>query len=915
MSTPAPTCNRRNPSRSTSRRGDVGSAYELRWFTLFSTPLLTSDYLNPVGSSVDNQRTITYLFNPSESTISVSASCTGCPGVGSPLTIAAKGGVSFASPLSQAVRFQSVGAVPFVAVGAGGSQSGALPGSTGDGSATFDWGFGLVPTSLLTTKAVLGWAPGNSANPPSATVGDRDDDPVWISTLGDTDLFIDFDGNPATGALTAGSCDGNYDELRPVLAYTSNRIIDVDGDMTGARIFTCNGVKLAGAWGEDPANAATGAPGYDAGYAMIPSTAMIVDKTAGTAIDANGDGRIGPGDTLEYVVSIADAGALAFTNIKINDALPAATTYVPNSTTYAVGEGAPSPFADDVVPPAATAYPFDGVGADVAQINPGTTVHLRYRVQINAPFPAGTTILNSVTVAASEGGRGRHDRHPVEGRGPVAVEDGDIDADVPRTERDVSAHRDERRSRRSRRRPGPRRAPSWSDVRQQHAEPGQLRLGHWCVGRRHDSERSERDVGHHRNRRRPVGDEHRPGERIGCSRPRLHPGQLGRGRGRSSVRHRQRPPSRRRVVDEGPRLGARLGRQHDIHADRRERWTEHGDGGGRDRLSTRRSNLRQRDPADERGCRRDVRRWLRYVDGPDVVGRRAGRLQRRVQHPRRPLGQLRAGHLGERERPRFGPDAPPLSAGNPPDQDDEAVAGFPASGDISVTNVVSAPPSYVGDQATFVVTVTNGGPTNTTGAMVVDQLPSGLVFVSATPSVGTYDSGTGLWNIGPMANGDVQTLTLVARVTTAGTLSTTAELTASTASDVDSTPNNHVISEDDQQTNSVVTTGASLGDTVWYDVDLDTIQDAGDPGLAGVSVTATWVGPNGTPGDLDDIAYATTTDLAGSWSLTGLPHGNYSVAVNPASLPSGITVATSDLDGSAQPERRRGDVGRWRVPH
>ena len=73
------------------------------------------------------------------------------------------------------------------------------PGSAGDGSATYDWGFGLVPTNLLTTKAVLGWAPGNSTNPPSATPTDRDDDPVWISALADTNLFIDYDGNPATG--------------------------------------------------------------------------------------------------------------------------------------------------------------------------------------------------------------------------------------------------------------------------------------------------------------------------------------------------------------------------------------------------------------------------------------------------------------------------------------------------------------------------------------------------------------------------------------------------------------------------------------------------------------------------------------------------------------------------------------------
>ena len=261
------------------------------------------------------------------------------------------------------------------------------------------------------------------------------------------------------------------------------------------------------------------------------------------------------------------------------------------------------------------------------------------------------------------------------------------------------------------------------------------------------------------------------------------------------------------------------------------------------------------------------------------------------------------------------PDAVPLSAGNPPDQDDEAVAGFPASGDISVTNVVTAAPSYVGDQATYLVTVTNAGPTDTTGAMVVDQLPPGLAFVSATPSVGTYDSGTGLWNIGPMANGDIETLTLVARVMTAGTLSTTAELTASTAADVDSTPNNHVVSEDDQQTNTVVTTAASLGDTVWYDVDLDATQDAGEPGLAGVSVTATWAGPNGTPGDVDDIAYATTTDLAGvvvadrpaPWQL----HGRGQPGVVAVRHHRG-DIRPRWID---QPERRCRDVGRWRVPH
>ena len=48
---------------------DVGAAYESRWFTLFPTNLLSSDYLNPVGSSTSNQDTVIYLHNPASTTL------------------------------------------------------------------------------------------------------------------------------------------------------------------------------------------------------------------------------------------------------------------------------------------------------------------------------------------------------------------------------------------------------------------------------------------------------------------------------------------------------------------------------------------------------------------------------------------------------------------------------------------------------------------------------------------------------------------------------------------------------------------------------------------------------------------------------------------------------------------------------
>src|SRR4029077_4712115 len=77
----------------------------------------------------------------------------------------------------------------------------------------------------------------------------------------------------------------------------------------------------------------------------------------------------------------------------------------------------------------------------------------------------------------------------------------------------------------------------------------------------------------------------------------------------------------------------------------------------------------------------------------------------------------------------------------------------------------------------------NNGPSNATGVQVTDLLPAGLTFVSAVPSVGTYTSGTGLWNIGAMANGANATLSIVATVTGTTAVTNTATKTAETQPD------------------------------------------------------------------------------------------------------------------------------------
>ncbi|MEO0491864.1 MAG: SdrD B-like domain-containing protein [Actinomycetota bacterium] len=87
----------------------------------------------------------------------------------------------------------------------------------------------------------------------------------------------------------------------------------------------------------------------------------------------------------------------------------------------------------------------------------------------------------------------------------------------------------------------------------------------------------------------------------------------------------------------------------------------------------------------------------------------------------------------------------------------------------------------------------------------------------------------------------------------------------------------------------------ALGDTIWLDMDGsgEATPQAGDVLLPSVEVTATWTNPGGT-----DLVLTATTAADGTYRFDGLPDGDYTVAVNPATLPGGVTPVV-DPDGGA----------------
>lgn len=108
--------------------------------------------------------------------------------------------------------------------------------------------------------------------------------------------------------------------------------------------------------------------------------------------------------------------------------------------------------------------------------------------------------------------------------------------------------------------------------------------------------------------------------------------------------------------------------------------------------------------------------------------------------------------------------------------------------DLSLAKSVDNATPTTGQDVTFTLTLTNDGPEDAPNVQVTDLLPAGLTFVSATPSQGTYTSGTGVWDIGTVANGTSPTLQIVATVNSTGSITNTAEVTASGYVDPDSTP-------------------------------------------------------------------------------------------------------------------------------
>ncbi|MDH5422953.1 MAG: carboxypeptidase regulatory-like domain-containing protein, partial [Acidimicrobiia bacterium] len=161
---------------------------------------------------------------------------------------------------------------------------------------------------------------------------------------------------------------------------------------------------------------------------------------------------------------------------------------------------------------------------------------------------------------------------------------------------------------------------------------------------------------------------------------------------------------------------------------------------------------------------------------------------------------------------------------------------------------------------------------------VVVELLDGAGTVMASTST----AGGGFYSFDNLAPGDYE----VRFVAPVGYLITVANLGGDDTVDSDADPitgETGVLTYPSNGSTSDVDAGLyqpnTIGNLVWEDLNGNGLQDDGTTGLAGVTVTATYYGPDGILGTGDDEALVTTTDVDGLYSFAGVAPGMYDVAV------------------------------------
>ena len=227
----------------------------------------------------------------------------------------------------------------------------------------------------------------------------------------------------------------------------------------------------------------------------------------------------------------------------------------------------------------------------------------------------------------------------------------------------------------------------------------------------------------------------------------------------------------------------------------------------------------------------------------------------------------------------------PIENGGAPETRDaeetlEVVRAAAPEADLQLSTTVDNASPALGSAVTLTITLTHAsGTVDATNIMVVDLLPMGLSYATHSADQGSYEPGSGAWDVGTVRMGTSVDLRITAVVTGTSPVTNSAEIVRVSEDDPDSTPNNHVLSEDDQDAVSLAAlpeAGIELSATL-YEMAGDVVVFALVLTNAGPSAASDIVVKSRPPAGLRYTGHVADQGdydpITGVWSVGTVPSG------------------------------------------
>ena len=207
--------------------------------------------------------------------------------------------------------------------------------------------------------------------------------------------------------------------------------------------------------------------------------------------------------------------------------------------------------------------------------------------------------------------------------------------------------------------------------------------------------------------------------------------------------------------------------------------------------------------------------------------------------------------------------------------------GFGISADTAILKEITTPDEAAqesfeftpGAKVTYTLTLTNNGPGTATGVTAVDQLPSGVSFVSSQGD-GTYDAATGVWDLSglTLAKGEAKKIAITVEITGDGAgklVTNVARITHQDQPGDDPTNN---------ESSASFKGGFNLGGTIYRDSDASYSKSDSEQRFKGVTVAL--LNEDGTPVlDSEGKPRTAVTDEKGAYQFVGLAPASYRVVI------------------------------------